>query len=102
MGSERVPCTTMDCHGPAERFVTVEDQGAFVYCRDCAEALLRGGEEDRGPVDDPVVAERDHYRTLLERLVLAADGRPDDPEWLEALYAARNALRDQAKEADRG
>jgi hypothetical protein len=38
---------------------------------------------------------------LLARLVAASDGRPDDPEWLEALYAARNVLRDQAKEADR-
>jgi hypothetical protein len=46
--------------------------------------------------------ERDAYRVLLERLVEASDGRPDDPEWLEALYAARNVLRDdQAKEADR-
>jgi hypothetical protein len=46
--------------------------------------------------------ERNHYRVLLERLVAASDGRPDDQEWLQALYAARNALRDQAKEADRG
>jgi hypothetical protein len=95
MGSERVPCTTMDCRGPAERYVTVEDQGAWPYCRDCADTLLRGGhEEDRGPVDDPVIEERDAYRVLLERLVAASDGRPDDPEWLEALYAARNVLRE--------
>jgi hypothetical protein len=50
-----------------------------------------------------VEEERARCRALLARLVDASDGRPDDPEWLEALYAARNELRDdQAKEADRG
>jgi hypothetical protein len=103
VGSERVPCTTVDCHGTAERYVTREYEGAHPYCAECADLLIRiGWEEDRGPVEDPVVAERGAYRVLLERLVATADGRPDDPEWLEALYAARNVLRDdQAKEADR-
>lgn len=52
-----------------------------------------------------LVDERDAYRALLERLVDAADANApiEDSEWMEALYAARNALRDdQAKEADRG
>jgi hypothetical protein len=45
------------------------------------------------------------YRVLLQRLVDAADANApiEDSEWLEALYAARNVLRDdQAKEPKRG
>lgn len=61
----RVDCTTADCQGQAERYVSCEDEGFYPYCRDCAATLLSGGETDSGAVDDPVVAERDLYRAAI-------------------------------------
>jgi hypothetical protein len=72
-------------------------------CAECHRFLLGEMRRFRDAIG-AAHAERDAYRVLLERLVVAADDRdPDDPEWLEALYAARNELRDdQAKEPGRG
>jgi hypothetical protein len=83
---------------PADRCWAVEFSNGwrFVSDQDSMEMAREAGLPIRA-----YVPTGDRYRTLLERLVVASDGRPDDPEWLEALYAARNALRDDpAKETD--
>jgi hypothetical protein len=72
-----------------------------------ADELVHWAELYGHPEDWAKRAQASHWRAekaeaLLGRLVAASDGRPDDPEWLEALYAARNVLRDDpAKETDR-
>jgi hypothetical protein len=71
---------------------------------ECDESACENGCPDRD-VEVVEATERDVYRVLLQRLVDAADANApiEDSEWLEALYAARNVLRDdQAKEPKRG
>lgn len=90
------PCETADCKGRAERYVSCEGEGAYAYCRDCADLLMRHGETDNGPVDDPVVIERDRYREAIQTAMRHLGKVPCDApgEELCAACEAQITLRD--------
>lgn len=46
-------CVTMDCGLRATRYVTCDGEGKHPYCDECADVLVRGGESDLGPVEQP-------------------------------------------------
>jgi len=62
-----VMCATLG-HGNqrATRYVSCEGNGSYPYCDECADVLIRGGEQDGGATDDPVVAERDRLQHIID------------------------------------
>lgn len=80
--------------------MSCENEGAHPYCRECVEVLTSAGhEEDKGPVDDPVVAERDRYRETLKEILADAeaalkwaiedDYEPGDEDTADGLISGR-------------
>lgn len=86
-------CESIDCQRRATVYLTCEGDGSYPYCDDCAEVLLRSGETDLGPVDDPVVAERDRYQHALEEIMRRTHQGTHAPH-AAAWNVARRALEE--------
>lgn len=84
-----VLCETADCRGIATVYVTCEGEGAYPYCKDCGEVMLKGGwEEARGPVNQVTDELLERAWRAFDRAAMGgADTFRDEPWFLDAIRA---------------